>query len=76
VPSALVVTDLLTTYDFEDADRLAESVEETVPAVRTLLHRAEEVQAPIIDPDLARAALEMMRRNMDADLSPAAGCAL
>jgi nicotinamidase-related amidase len=70
VPSALVVTDLLTTYDFEDADRLAESVEEAVPAVRTLLRRAEEAGAPVIYVndnygDWNSSAQELLRRGLE-----------
>jgi len=42
---ALIVTDLLTTYDFEDADPLAQSVEQALPAVLTLLRRAKEAGA-------------------------------
>lgn len=68
--SALVVTDLLTTYDFEDADRLAESVEQAVPAVRTLLRRAEEAQVPIIYVndnygDWNSSAEELLRRGLE-----------
>jgi nicotinamidase-related amidase len=40
--SALIVVDMVNTYEFEDADRLAESVEETLPAMRGLIDRAAE----------------------------------
>jgi nicotinamidase-related amidase len=68
--SALIVTDLLTTYDFEDADALAESVEEALPAVRTLLRRAEEAGAPVIYVndnygDWNSSAQELLRRGLE-----------
>jgi nicotinamidase-related amidase len=40
--SALIVVDMLNTYDFEDADRLAQSVEQTLPAMRRLRDRAHD----------------------------------
>ncbi len=70
MPSALVVTDLLTTYDFEDADGLAESVEQALPAVRTLLRRAQEGQIPVIYVndnygDWNSSAEELLRRGLE-----------
>ena len=46
--SALVVIDMLNTYDFDDADALAESAEEVVPNIAKLLARAEDEDVPII----------------------------
>jgi nicotinamidase-related amidase len=40
VKTALVVTDMLNTYEHEDADRLAESVKEKLPCVVRLLEGA------------------------------------
>jgi nicotinamidase-related amidase len=40
--SALIVVDMLNTYEFEDADRLAESAERSLPCMRRLLDRAAE----------------------------------
>ncbi len=40
--TALVVVDVLSTYDHEDADRLAETAREALPAVRRLLERARD----------------------------------
>jgi nicotinamidase-related amidase len=46
--SALVVIDMLNTYDFEDADRLVENAAGAVPNIRTLLDRARDEDVPII----------------------------
>ena len=46
--SALVVIDMLNAYDFEDADRLAESVRKALPNIRRLIDRARESDTPII----------------------------
>ena len=46
--SALVVIDMLNTYDFEDADELAANVEPAVPNIRRLLDRAREEDVPVI----------------------------
>jgi nicotinamidase-related amidase len=46
--SALVVVDMLNTYDFEDGDDLAASVRETIPNIRTLLDRATDEDVPVI----------------------------
>ncbi len=48
MPSALVVVDMLSSYDFEDADDLAANVRETVPNIRTLLDRAADEDVPVI----------------------------
>ena len=40
--TALVVVDVLSTYDHEDADRLAETAREALPAIRRLVDRAGE----------------------------------
>jgi nicotinamidase-related amidase len=46
--AALIVIDMLNQYDHEDADRLATSVETTIPAIRALLDRARDDEVPII----------------------------
>jgi nicotinamidase-related amidase len=46
--SALVVIDMLNTYDFEDADALAENVGAAVPNIRRLLDRARDEDVPVI----------------------------
>ena len=46
--SALVVIDMLNTYDFEDADALAESAAEVVPKIQALLERARADGVPVI----------------------------
>jgi nicotinamidase-related amidase len=46
--TALVVIDMLNTYDFEDADTLAESVGAAVPNIRRLLDRARGEDVPVI----------------------------
>ena len=40
--TALIVVDMINTYDFEDGDRLARSVDERLPAMRDLLERARD----------------------------------
>ena len=40
--TALIVVDMLNHYEHEDADKLAESVEETLPALRKLIARAAD----------------------------------
>jgi nicotinamidase-related amidase len=45
---ALIVIDMLNQYEHEDADRLAASVETTIPAIQALLHRAREDDVPIV----------------------------
>ncbi|GAA3389860.1 isochorismatase family cysteine hydrolase [Streptomyces roseoviridis] len=46
--TALVVIDMLNTYDHPDADRLVPSVREALPVVEELLRRARAGGAPVI----------------------------
>ena len=46
--SALVVIDMLTTYDFEDADKLVGSAKAAVPNISALLDRARREDVPVI----------------------------
>ena len=46
--SALVVIDMLNTYDFDGGDELAANVEKVVPNIRTLLDRARDEDVPVI----------------------------
>ena len=45
---ALVVIDMINTYDHEDAERLRESAEQAVPVIGELVGRARDAGAPII----------------------------
>lgn len=45
---ALVVIDMINTYDHEDAERLRESAEDVVPVLRELVERARAAGAPVI----------------------------
>jgi nicotinamidase-related amidase len=45
---ALVVIDMINTYDHEDAEALRESAEQVVPVVADLVRRAREAGAPVI----------------------------
>jgi nicotinamidase-related amidase len=45
---ALVVIDMINTYDHEDAERLRESAEEVVPVLGKLVERARDAGAPVI----------------------------
>jgi nicotinamidase-related amidase len=45
---ALVVIDMINTYDHEDAERLRESAADVVPVIGTLIGRARDADAPII----------------------------
>jgi nicotinamidase-related amidase len=45
---ALVVIDMINTYDHEDAERLRASAEEVVPVLGKLVKRARESGAPVI----------------------------
>jgi nicotinamidase-related amidase len=45
---ALVVIDMINTYDHEDAERLRASAEEVVPVISALLGRARDARAPVI----------------------------
>jgi nicotinamidase-related amidase len=46
--SAVVVVDMLNTYDHEDSERLTASVREALPAMLELLSRAREQDVPIV----------------------------
>jgi nicotinamidase-related amidase len=46
--SAIVVVDVLNTYDHEDSERLMASVREALPAMLQLLSRAREQDVPIV----------------------------
>ena len=46
--AALVVIDMLNTYEHEDADRLVPSVTAAVPAISRLLRRARAAGAPVV----------------------------
>jgi nicotinamidase-related amidase len=45
---ALVVIDMINTYDHEDAERLRASAEDVVPVLGELVKRAREAGAPVI----------------------------
>jgi nicotinamidase-related amidase len=45
---ALVVIDMINTYDHEDAERLRESAEKVVPVLGEIVERAREAGAPVI----------------------------
>jgi nicotinamidase-related amidase len=46
--TALLVIDMLNTYEHEDADLLAKSVAEVAPQIRVLIDRARDEQVPVI----------------------------
>jgi nicotinamidase-related amidase len=46
--SAVVVVDMLNTYDHEDADPLVASVREALPAMSRLVARAREEDVPVV----------------------------
>jgi nicotinamidase-related amidase len=46
--SALVVIDMLSAYDFEDAERLAENAAEVVPNIARLVGRARSEGVPVV----------------------------
>jgi nicotinamidase-related amidase len=48
MPRALVVIDMINTYDHEDAERLRESAERAVPVLGDLVRRARDAGAPVI----------------------------
>jgi nicotinamidase-related amidase len=74
--TALIVVDMLTPYDHPDADRLAASAKEALPAIERLIDRARFHPMPSqhLHEHLARAALEMMEVNMHAHIVPADEC--
>ncbi|MCF3181419.1 cysteine hydrolase [Streptomyces polychromogenes] len=46
--AALIVIDMLNTYEHEDADVLVRSVREALPGIRVLLGRARDAGAPVV----------------------------
>jgi nicotinamidase-related amidase len=46
--TALVVVDVIQTYEFEDGDKLAANFEKARPRIRELLERAREAEVPIL----------------------------
>ena len=70
--SALVVIDMLNTYDFPDADKVAESAKDVVPKIADLLARAREEDVPIIYVndnygDWNSSAEELLQRAMEGE---------
>jgi nicotinamidase-related amidase len=70
--SALVVIDMLNRYDFEDADRLAESATVVVPKIRSLLDRSRDEDVPVIYVndnygDWNSSAEELLRHGLDGE---------
>ena len=70
--SALVVIDMLNTYDFEDADALASSAEVVVPKIAALVDRAQDEGVPIIYVndnygDWNSSADELVQRALDGE---------
>lgn len=68
--SALIVIDMLNTYDFDDADALVESAEKVVPNVAKLVARAADEDVPIIYVndnygDWNSSADELVQRGLD-----------
>ncbi|MGW7348472.1 isochorismatase family cysteine hydrolase [Streptomyces sp. NPDC054854] len=46
--TALIVIDMLNTYDHEDADSLVPSVRKVLPALQEVLERARDASAPVV----------------------------
>jgi nicotinamidase-related amidase len=46
--TALLVVDMLNTYEHEDADRLAQSVKDVVPQIAGLIERARDHDVPLV----------------------------
>ncbi len=46
--TALLVIDVINSYDFEDGEQLARSAREAVPSIASLLDRARETDVPVI----------------------------
>jgi nicotinamidase-related amidase len=70
--SALVVIDMLNTYDFEDADKLAESAKDVVPKIADLVARANDEGVRVIYVndnygDWNSSAEELVRRAMEGE---------
>ena len=80
--TALIVVDMLNTYEFEDADRLVASAETALPGMRSLLDRAadEDVLTIYVNDnfgawksdreDLIESALDGPRRDLVEPLVP------
>jgi nicotinamidase-related amidase len=83
--SAVIVVDMLNSYDHEDADRLVESVEETVEPISKLVERATDSGVEVIyvndnhgdwnssSEELAERALEGRRPDLVEPLLPPEG---
>ncbi len=83
--SALIVVDMLNAYDHEDAELLAESVREALPAIRRLIERAQREGAPIVyvndnhgdwgaaRPELIARAMQGRARELVEPIVPAEG---
>jgi nicotinamidase-related amidase len=82
VTTALIVVDMLNSYEHEDADELTQSVETVVEPLSELIERADRDGAEIIyvndnygdwkssQEDLARQAIEGARRDLVEPLLP------
>lgn len=46
--TALIVADMLTSYEFDDAERVAESARDAVPAIADLIDRARDGEAMLV----------------------------
>jgi nicotinamidase-related amidase len=86
-PTALVVIDVLNRYEHEDAEPLAESVAQALPAMQSLISQAREHDVPIVyvndnygdwaagGPELSRRALDGSRAALVQPLLPPEGAA-
>ena len=68
--SALIVVDMLNTYEHEDANRLTDSVHAALPGIETLIERARREDVPIIYVndnygDFSACRPELVRRALD-----------
>jgi nicotinamidase-related amidase len=68
--SALIVVDMLNTYEHEDADRLTDSVRAALPGIETLIERARREDVPIVYVndnygDFSACRPELVRRALD-----------
>jgi nicotinamidase-related amidase len=68
--SALIVVDMLNTYEHEDADRLTDSVRAALPGIETLIERARREHVPIVYVndnygDFSACRPELVRRALD-----------
>jgi nicotinamidase-related amidase len=83
--TALVVVDMLNPYDFEDAEKLAHSVEQTIEPISALIQRAGKAGVPVIyvndnygdwnssQEELARRAVDGERPDLVEPLLPPDG---